>query len=153
MKTQACGWSCLNKAAVLLGFKLCYFYLGMHFPFQKFLDCNKRRRKGWQFIRASKKVIGVSHVRFLRVILHKLPSAAVCVSAICTGLMWVTGGECSNQCLLMVSLSVLKIKSLTYWWSFQSCPGRDEEPELERFEQAAQLLPAAEDTSLKNKEE
>lgn len=40
------------------------------------------------------------------VILDKLPSVAVCVSAICTGLMWVTGGKCSNQCLLMVSLSV-----------------------------------------------
>lgn len=26
----------------------------------------------------------------------------------------------------------LKIKSLTYWWSFQSCPGREKEPELER---------------------
>lgn len=26
----------------------------------------------------------------------------------------------------------LKIKSLTYWWSFQSCPGREKELELER---------------------
>lgn len=59
-----------------------------------------------RFILATESVINVFRDHFLLVILHKLPSVAVCVSAICTGLMWVTGGKCSNQCLLMVSLSV-----------------------------------------------
>lgn len=59
-----------------------------------------------RFIPATEGVINFSRVHFLLVILHKLPPAAVCVSAICTGLMRVTGGKCSNQCLLMVSLSV-----------------------------------------------
>lgn len=37
----------------------------------------------------------------------------------------------------------LKIKSLTYWWSFRSCPGREKELELERVWRAAELTPAA----------
>lgn len=31
----------------------------------------------------------------------------------------------------------LKIKSLTYWWSFQSCPGREKELELERVSRSS----------------
>lgn len=37
----------------------------------------------------------------------------------------------------------LKIKSLTYWWSFRSCPGREKKRELERVWRAAELTPAA----------
>lgn len=47
----------------------------------------------------------------------------------------------------------LKIKSLTYWWSFRSCPGREKEPELERVWRAAELTPAAKKQEAEEKEE
>lgn len=124
----------------------------MSFPFQKLPDLNKRRRKGRQFICASEKVISVSCPLFE----GYPPQIALHCSLCIVYLHWI---NVSHWWRVFKSMFIngffkcLKIKSLTYWWSFQSCPGRDEEPEVERFEQAAKLLPAAENMSLTNKEE
>lgn len=90
-----------------------------------------------------KSVINVSRVHFLLVILHKLPSVcSLCISY----LHWINVShwwQVFKSMFINGFFKCLKIKSLTYWWSFRSCPGREKEPELERVWRAAELTPAA----------
>lgn len=79
------------------------------------------------FILALEAMINFSHVHFQCVILR----CSLCISY----LHWINATHwwrVFESMFINGFFKCLKIKSLTYWWSFQSCPGREKELELER---------------------
>lgn len=123
------------------------FYFREYFPLKLLVDLDNRGEGDSvnrpRLIPTLKSVINVSRVHFLLVILHKLPSVcSLCISY----LHWINVShwwQVFKSMFINGFFKCLKIKSLTYWWSFRSCPGREKEPELERVWRAAELTPAA----------